>query len=282
MGWLLDRRFRLDVDTLSKLNFYVFVPALIFVKILESEIQLAEARDILVVSVLLVAVLYGLSRCLYGRAGSGEGATVSTLGTLFFNAGNYGLPLAAFAFPGKGAGIMAIVLMAQNFLSFTLGLWILESNRRGLGRIVLGLVRIPALLAILAALLVRWLDVTLPAPILEPLKYLAAGLIPVALLTLGVQLARADGEVGCKPLVKVGAMRLVLSPLVAWGLVRLVGLPSPAAELCIVAAGLPVAVNVYILASEYKQDAALASRMVFWTTLLSAFTLTALLALVRG
>jgi predicted permease len=37
-----------------------------------------------------------------------------------------------------------------------------------------------------------------------------------------------------------------------------------------------------ILASEYKQDAALASRMVFWTTLLSAFTLTALLALVRG
>ena len=31
VGWLLDRKFQLDLPTLSKLNFYVFVPALMFV-----------------------------------------------------------------------------------------------------------------------------------------------------------------------------------------------------------------------------------------------------------
>ena len=32
-GWLLDRKFRLDLTTLVKLNIYFFVPAFIFVRV---------------------------------------------------------------------------------------------------------------------------------------------------------------------------------------------------------------------------------------------------------
>ena len=41
---------------------------------------------------------------------------------------------------------------------------------------------------------------------------------------------------------------------------------------------MPVAVNVFILASEYNQDSELASQAILWTTILSAITLTAWLA----
>jgi len=282
IGWLLDRRFRLDVPTLSKLNFYVFVPALIFVKVLDSDIRLTDARDIVLVSVLLVAALYGLTRVVYRFAPFRDAATALTLGTLFFNAGNYGLPLAELAYPGVGAGIMAIVLMTQNLLCFTLGLWILESRSRTPGAILLGLVRIPVVPAIAAALSLRGIELQPPAVVMVPLRYLADGLIPVALLTLGVQLGRTTRSETALPLAGVGLARLVISPLIAWGLVWLVGMSGPAAGVCIVAGGLPVAVNVYILASEYRQHAALASRMVFWTTLLSAASLTVVLALVKA
>lgn len=39
VGFLMDRLFHLDMRTLSKLNFYVFIPALTFVKFLESDLS---------------------------------------------------------------------------------------------------------------------------------------------------------------------------------------------------------------------------------------------------
>ena len=47
----------------------------------------------------------------------------------------------------------------------------------------------------------------------------------------------------------------------------------------VISAGLPVAVNVFILSAEYRRDEELASQMVFWTTILSAITLSVLLAI---
>jgi predicted permease len=44
---------------------------------------------------------------------------------------------------------------------------------------------------------------------------------------------------------------------------------------------MPVAVNVFILAAEYNQDTRLASQTIFWTTALSAVTLTGWLALMH-
>lgn len=280
-GWLLDRKFRLDMPTLSKLNFYVFVPALIFVKIVQSTIRLDEARNIVIVSVLLVAILYGLSRLASRLLSLEDGGSIVILGTVFFNAGNYGLPLAELAYPGEGAGIMAVILMVQNLLSFTFGLWILESHQRSVRQVVAGLARVPVLIAIIAALLLQGLDVSIPAPFMKALGYLAAGLIPVALLTLGAQLARSENASARIPLSVLCIGRLILSPLIAYGLVRLLGMTGTVAEVCIIAAGLPTAVNVYILAGEYKRNSALASRAVFWTTLASAFTLTTLIALAQ-
>jgi len=64
-------------------------------------------------------------------------------------------------------------------------------------------------------------------------------------------------------------------------LVNLFDVEPPLSTILIVAAGLPVAVNVYIVASEYDDlDSALASQTIFWTTLLSALTLSVLLAIV--
>jgi predicted permease len=74
-------------------------------------------------------------------------------------------------------------------------------------------------------------------------------------------------------------MRLMLAPLVAVLMVAAWSAFSPAGlgtlgPVMIIAAGMPVAVNVYVLSVEYQRDSDLASQTIFLTTLLSALTLT--------
>jgi predicted permease len=118
-----------------------------------------------------------------------------------------------------------------------------------------------------------------------PVDILADGLIPVALLTLGVQLSQVRISSHLGALSALAIARLLLSPLLAAGLAAVGQLLLPetlaVAPVLVVAAGLPVAVNVYILSAEYDREPELASQMVFWTTLVSALTVTAWLVLYR-
>jgi len=46
VGYHIGKKFNLDIYTLSKINFYVFIPAVIFVKIYEADIDLDLIRAV--------------------------------------------------------------------------------------------------------------------------------------------------------------------------------------------------------------------------------------------
>ncbi len=281
-GVLFGRFARPDVRTLSHLNFYVFVPALVFAKVLASPLGLAAvARVGAAVLALAIAMLF--LGCLACRAVPvlRPHQRVVPLAGAFYNSGNFGIPLAQLAFGDAGVSVIAVILMVQNLASFTLGVCLFESQP-GWRRLVLGLARTPVIIAIFLALALRWLDASLPRQLAVPLDHLANGLIPVALVTLGVQLSRSGRTRAWQPLALAAVLRLAIAPLLALGIVRLAGLEGLTAQVVTVAAGFPTAVNVYILASHYDEQPELASRLVVVTTLLSAVTVSLLLALVRG
>ncbi|MFP4027895.1 MAG: AEC family transporter [Candidatus Brocadiia bacterium] len=281
VGMVLDRKLELDQDTLSALNFYVFVPALLFVKIIESDLAVGQMGKIVLFTLGHAALLYGAARLIFSAPPFRDSRTTLTLGALFYNAGNYGIPLTLLAFGEKFMGQLAAVLMVQNLLCFTVGVGLLEKDldlsRRTLGR----LIRIPVIPAIALALAMQGLGVNVPEQLAEPLTYLADGLVPVALLTLGVQLSRCRLTSNLPELSAISGVRLVLSPLLAAGLALLMGFSGTVTSFLIVVAGLPVAVNVYILSAKYRQNQDLASQFVFWTTLVSVVTITMLLTFFR-
>ena len=278
-GVAVDRAFKLDIQTLSKLNFYVTVPALVLIKTLEAKLDPALLGAVALFTVVHFALLRLASRVLFGARSLRRWEVILSMGAVFYNAGNFGLPLAQLAFGSLGASVMAIVMTAQNFITFTWGLWWMDSGKRDLRQSIAGLVKVPVIWAVLAALALLWLGIELPHPIRVPLSYLADGTIPLALLTLGIQVSRSPLVGRLAPLTAVTGMRLLISPLIAFGLVVVWAAIAPGTldsirAVLIVAAGLPIAVNVYVLAVEYNRDAALASQMMVWTTLLSAVTLT--------
>ena len=281
IGVLMDRRFRLDLPTLTKLNFYVFVPALAFVKTLEADIGGATMGGIALFCLIHPVILFALAWALFSLRPLRPSRTVLSMGAAFCNCGNFGIPLVVLAFGDAQVGTLAIVIIMQGLLMFTWGVWLMEKEGRGPLTVVLRMVRVPVVVAVAAGLALRWLRVELPVPVGKPLGYLADGLIPVALLTLGAQLSRSSFAAQLGRLSALTAMRLVVSPLIAAAMMPLFGFPPEVGAVLVVAAGLPMAINVYIIAAEYEHDAELASQAVLWTTLASAVTLSVLLAVYR-
>jgi predicted permease len=281
IGMLVDRKFHLDLPTLSKLNFYVFVPALAFVKLLQSDVTPAMLGQVGLFSLLHGAVLFALAWAVYSYPALRPQRTIISLASIFSNVGNYGIPLILLAFGDKQVGIITIIVVVQNLLSFTFGIWMLERRTQTPLKVLRGMAGVPVVYAVLAAVVLLLCHVQVPEPIMKPLSFLADGLIPVALLMLGAQLSRTRLSQGLPNLMAISSLRLLISPALAVVLLPLFPFTAPVTAVLIIASAFPVAVNVYILAAQYQQDEAMVSQAIFWTTLLSAATMSILLVMVR-
>jgi predicted permease len=283
-GVLMDRLFAIDVQTLSKFNFYLLLPALLFVAILRSKLDPNMFGTIVgftvVHHVLMLAIGWGLFSITRYR----PRRPVLVLGSMYYNAGNYGLPLVGLAFGSQALSVAAIILMTQNLFGFLLGLWLIGDEGQSGRDILRNFLTVPSLYTIAAALLMSAFRLQLPQPLAVPVEHLANALIPMALLMLGVQLSRGRVTGRFADVAAVSVVRLIGSPLVAMALVALWSkLISPGimffAPVLVVVAAVPVAVTVYVLSIEYERNPNLASQMIFWSTLLSAFTVTGWLIL---
>lgn len=291
-GVYLERRFKLDINTLVKLNFYIFVPALIFTKIIESNIDwsgmlvvgLFQAVLIFALLLLNLAVVRAL------KFSSSLGACF-LMATIFCNSGNFGIPLVHLAFPAAAAtavSYQAVTIMIHNFLTFTLGLVIIGGGRASIAQSLKYTLKLPFIYVMVAALVLKRFDipVTKWPWFWSPFKYAGDGLVAVALLTLGVQIAKTPRVRHVKALSATLLMRLAAAPLLAFGLVKFFDffypMPTLLKQLVVIAAAAPAAVNTVLISIEFKNEPEYAASAVFYTTVLSGLTAAVTIFLVRS
>jgi predicted permease len=247
--------------------------------------------------VTLGVVVWGIGRAV---GASRQTLAAVALAVMFYNSGNYGLPLAQLAYPAErvgdahnGAAVQAFVMMAVNLLTFTLGMGIAAAaHHGGIGKGMAALLRLPIRPGLAAGVLAQWWvkgGHDLPIAISKTSKYIADGLVPVALVTLGAQLASNPRWPRWKPVGLVLVLRLIVGPVQMAGLLylfhrtgwRAVDLWPWPAELLILTASVPTAVNTLLLTLEIGGDAELAADCVFWTTVCSCVTITGWLIVLR-
>ena len=211
---------------------------------------------------------------------------------MFYNSGNYGLPVQELAFratPFGGTaatGLQVFVLVVQNIASFTLGIMLAAGKlsdgqwRKNLTHIV----RFPPIYALMAALLtvyVRWLlgeraggAAYVMQPVWDTVVFAKNGFIVVALLTLGAQLAVVERGEGKGPVATSVLLRLVAGPVVGFTLLKLLGLTGPVAQVLLISTSMPTAVTCLLLCMEFDNHPSYVARSVFYSTLLSPITVT--------
>ncbi len=282
-GWLLERSFRLDLGTLVKLNIHLVVPAFIFHQIVSSTLDGAQAARVVGFTLSVIGVMFVLSALVARVCGYGRGQMRGLqLATMFYNSGNYGVPLMALAYPAVGPLLQVFVIVTQNLSTFTIGLMLASATGEA-RRAPLPIWRQISIWAVVSGLLVRLFHI----PVQEwrwlwaPVDYLWQALVGIALVTLGVQLAQTKVNQSLKRLGWAVGLRLVAGPLVAAALVRPFGFHGAEAIVMILSASFPTAVNTALLAHEFQADSEFAAAAVFYSTLVSMITVTGVIIILR-
>jgi predicted permease len=202
---------------------------------------------------------------------------------LFFNSGNYGLPLVDLVFKGSSVAITSqiFIMLTQNITTSTFGVFQASSGKSSYKKALKNVLIMPALYVLAIVIAVKVTGAVVPEPILAPLRYLSNGFIGVALITLGVQLAEVKAKFDFKAVSLSSFIRLVLSPALGFLLVMLLGVHGELAKSMILGAATPTAVNTAILAREFDNEPEYAAQNVFFSTLLSPISISILIYLLN-
>ncbi|MGB3295283.1 MAG: AEC family transporter [Phormidesmis sp.] len=277
-GVWVGRTFPLDLKTLSRLTIYALLPALVLTGVYGSTLALSSTVGIVVGFLLNCGVLYVLSRTLgYAFKLPPERRKSLVATTLLANSGNIGLPFVLFAL-GEAALERAVVyLIASAIFIASIGPIFLkgEGVRAGL-KVTFNL---PVFWATLAGIALQGLAWQVPVPIDRSLELLSGAAIPMALLTLGIQLSRTHLNFGLYELF-AACLRLLVSPVSAYGIGRLLGLQGLDLAVLVMQSAMPVAVNTLIWVTEFGGDTVRVAKTIVLSTVMSLASLPLVLWLV--
>lgn len=277
-GVLFGWRTRAQVQPISRLAFYVLIPALVFNSLSRLEWRGAGVQQMIVFTLLSTAVQGALAG-LVGWALRLEPPLRSSflLVAMFTNCGNFGLPLNLFAFGQVGMDTALVFFVVSALLVNSVGVYIASRGRAGVRKALLNVLRTPLLWAGLAGFLVNLCGLTLPETVTKAVQLAGQGAVPVMLLVLGMQLARVSLNEHKGGIAAALLLKLVLAPLVAVGLAALLGMRGLVRQVGILEASMPSAVTATILATEFDTVPRFVAGVVFLSTLLSLISLTLLL-----
>lgn len=281
IGWALGPRLGLDAKTLSRAAYHVFVPAFTFDVISRSRVPLASAGRMAAYAVVthlaFGAIAFVLARLLRR---SREMTAAWVMLSVFGNVGNFGLALIQFRLGEAALAPATIYFIVIVLTSFAVCVGVAAWTRHGGLSAVVSVFRTPALVVAVPALLVSGAEVELPLFVTRTVGLLGGAMIPAMLFVLGVQLAETKVLRPTGDSFLVAALRLGGAPLVAWVLATPFGLSGLERAAGILQAGMPAAILVAIIATEYGIEPGFVTTAVLFSTLASLPTLTVLLSLV--
>ena len=155
-------------------------------------------------------------------------------------------------------------------------------TRETIGRVLLGVIQNPMVMAMALGLVWASTGLTMPKPAYNFLIMLGSAATPCALFAIGASLAARSAETFAVPL-WLSICKLILHPaLAAFFALIVFDLPSPLAAVMIATAAMPTAGNIYIIASSYGVAPQRASATILITHIGAVITLTATLAWIVG
>ncbi|MCL4868082.1 MAG: AEC family transporter [Anaerolineae bacterium] len=279
IGFALRRGMGLDVRTVARVTFNGFSPCLVFYSLVTVKLNGSELLSLgafTVITILLMGLLGWLIGWLLRLSRLDRAALILAL--MFVNGGNYGLTLLTLRYGDEGVARGVVYFVISTILAYSLGVLIASAGRRTVKQALAQLLRVPAVYAVILALVVYSFDLHLPGPLLKGIEIAAGGAIPVMLLVLGMQLADLRQMEGLKLAWLAAGLRLGVAPLLALIVANGLGLVGLGRAAMLLEASMPTAVLVTVLATEYDVRPRLITTIVVLSTLLSPFSLAVFIA----
>ncbi len=263
-AWARSGR-RYDADMVTVLATNISLPALVFVTLVETRLDMAPL-GIMAVAALAVTVAVGVAGA--AALAAARIPLRSFLPAMMFpNVGNMGLPLAALGFAADGLAFAIVFFTVSVVLHLTVGVAISAGafSPRALARI-------PALYAVAAAAVFMTGGIEPPEWLMNTARILGGMMVPLMLITLGVALAGLR-VAGLARGLALAVLRFALGLGAGYGIGRAFGLEGTALAILVLQSAMPVAVMNFLFAQRYGTDPSEVAGLVMLSTLLGFATL---------
>lgn len=279
-GILIARTVGIKPQALVTLAYWVLGPAFIFDTLSKSDLDGELVGKVVAVTAMTMVVVGSLGALISwaSRSGYSVGAA-SVLTSVHGNAGNLGLAISSFALGAAVLPIAAIFMVTNSFFGILTGIGLANAKNGRIGKAALIAFTSPLTLAVIPAIPVNAYDLALPLWLDRPISLLAAAMIPVMLLTLGIQIAGMERTLPrLRVAVPIG-LKLLVAPAVAFGATMLVALDGTGAEVVVLQSAMPAAVFTSIVALEHDLEPDFVTSVVLVGTLVSILTIPIVISL---
>lgn len=291
-GWIVRRIGLLGAAATTELNrfvVYLALPALLFDVVAKADLGEIWQPGFIAAFGLGSAIIFAGTLLARLRRGLAD-ATIEGLNAAYANTGFLGFPLALAVLGREALGptlvatiITACILFAVAIVLIETGLQKERQGWRLFVRVGRSLATNPLLVAPAVAAIFPLTGTSLPTPIGSFFDLLGGAASPCALVALGLFLA-AERQADSSGPALTGALlatKLVGQPAVTWVLAVPVFQLSPAlATTAVLLAALPTGTGPFMLAEFHGRQAALTSRVILLSTLVSVLTVSAYLSVV--
>ncbi|MBR2567737.1 MAG: AEC family transporter [Paenibacillus sp.] len=287
IGIVLQRIFALDIRTLSKLNFYLFSPCIMFELLYTTNLSLQVIGQVLLFFTLFMLLQYGVLEIVVRLRGYQGGMRAAMRNSvLFYNSANYGIPINQLAFAGNTytLSIQVLIMMMQSLIPNTYGIYSVNAHKANLRQVLMTILSMPTIYVIPLAFIMRGFAIPIPLFLEIPIGYIADAFFGMALFTLGVQLGSMSWKMNRQQVFDVslsGVLRLVAGPVLAFAVVYMLDLDKMMGAALIVSSAVPTSLSSVLLAVEFDNEKEFSSQTVLVSTMLSMLTVSAVIYFVQ-
>jgi malonate transporter and related proteins len=297
LGYLVARKGILGpeaTDNLNKFVVWLALPALLFQAMAEINWVQVDHPGYVGAFTIGAVLTFGLSFLFGGKNRPAEhrlaDRSIEGLNASYSNTGYMGIPLCLAAI-GQGSLvpsiiatiIIACVLFAGAIVLIEFDLQEMPSWRATISKVLLSLIRNPLifspLLGVGVALVNGLTGLTLPKPVFHMTSLLGAAASPCALITIGLFLAQSSATREGGVILRLVGLKLLVQPAITFLLAyKLWSMPQVWAQTAVIMAALPIGTGPFMLAKLYDREAAITSRAILVSTVLSLISVSALIA----
>jgi len=266
--------------SLSQFVFSVAMPAMLFRMMSDlSRLPPVDAR-LLIAFFGSCVIVFVIGRLLSWKVFrlDGESQSIFAMGGIFSNNVLLGIPLARVALGEAAMPSVALVLVFNSLILWTLVTVSIEWARhgslsvKGFAKTVYGIATNPIVASIVGGSLFGLSGLPVPALVDQPLTMIAQAAAPLAMIVLGMGLAEYGVREGWRISVAITAVKLLVQPLVVWLLASLLGLPPMETRVVVLLASLAVGANVYLMARQFRLLEGPVAGSLILSTVLSSVT----------
>jgi malate permease and related proteins len=264
IGYVIGKTIKIEMSGVVDIIFYIGLPCLVFVSILNQEIVLVDAVKVWVSALIVTcgcgAVGWLLFKVLKEKH-SGLYLPIALPNTV-----NIPFPIISLAYGPAGLFAATLYYIPNVIMIYSVGVFIAAG--KNWQHNLKEMLKIPTVYTAILALLLNLFHIGVPSLIYRPLDFISGMVVPAVVLTLGFSLSKVK-LTSIPTTIIASLIRLGVGLALGFLVVYVFHMSGVLRSVVILVSSMPSAVNTYMVAEKYKNEPELVASVVFVTTVVS-------------